>query len=114
MRSLNAAWLRTTAAEVEPHQRVLSGALLLSGMNPIGLGLGPTHLGPIGDTSRASRPRSSHQLAFYTLVPFYVVAILLSLVLARAWGTSWIKGGFAVRDLSRFLAPATTEVSACR
>jgi predicted MFS family arabinose efflux permease len=70
--------------EVEPHQRVLSGALLLLVMNLIGLGLGPTYLGSMSDYFRASHPGNSLQLAFYTLVPFYLVAILLFLVLARA------------------------------
>ncbi len=70
--------------EVEPHQRVLSGALLLLIMNLIGLGLGPTYLGWMSDFFRASHPVNSLQLAFYTLVPFYLVAILLFLILARA------------------------------
>jgi MFS family permease len=70
--------------EVQPHQRVLSGALLLLVMNLIGLGLGPTYLGWMSDYFRAGHPGNSLQLAFYTLVPFYVVAVLLFLVLARA------------------------------
>jgi predicted MFS family arabinose efflux permease len=72
--------------EVQPHQRVLSGALLLLVMNLIGLGLGPTYLGAVSDYFRASHPGNSLQLAFYTLVPFYVVAVLLFLALARALG----------------------------
>lgn len=70
--------------EVQPHQRVLSGALLLLVMNLIGLGLGPTYLGAASDYFRASHPDNSLQLAFYTLTPFYGVAVLLFLVLARA------------------------------
>jgi predicted MFS family arabinose efflux permease len=70
--------------EVEPHQRVLSGALLLLVMNLIGLGLGPTYLGSMSDHFRAGHPGNSLQLAFYTLVPFYVVAVLLFLILAQA------------------------------
>ena len=70
--------------EVAPHQRVLSGALLLLVMNLIGLGLGPTYLGAVSDHFRASHPRNSLQLAFYSLVPFYLVAVLLFLALARA------------------------------
>jgi hypothetical protein len=55
-------------------------------MNLIGLGLGPTYLGAVSDYFRASHPGNSLQLAFYTLVPFYVVAVLLFLALARALG----------------------------
>ena len=71
---------------VQPHQRVLSGALLLLVMNLIGLGLGPTYLGAASDYFRAAHPGNSLQLAFYTLVPFYFVAIALFLALARALG----------------------------
>jgi predicted MFS family arabinose efflux permease len=69
--------------EVQPNQRVLSGALLLLVMNLIGLGLGPTWLGAMSDLFRASHPSNSLQLAFYTLIPFYLVAIALFLLLAR-------------------------------
>ena len=70
--------------EVQPHERVLAGALLLLVMNLIGLGLGPTFLGAVSDYFRPSHPQNSLQLAFYTLVPFYVVAVLGFLWLARA------------------------------
>jgi MFS family permease len=70
--------------EVQPHQRVLAGALLLLVMNLIGLGLGPTYLGAVSDYFRASHPNHSLQIGFYTLVPFYVVAVLLHWSLARA------------------------------
>jgi predicted MFS family arabinose efflux permease len=70
--------------EVLPDQRVLAGALLLLVMNLIGLGLGPTWLGAVSDLLRPSHPDNSLQLAFYTLVPFYVLAVLLHLWLARA------------------------------
>ena len=70
--------------EVRPDQRVLAGALLLLVMNLIGLGLGPTWLGAISDLLRPSHPDNSLQLAFYTLVPFYLLAVLLHLWLARA------------------------------
>ena len=70
--------------EVRPHQRVLSGALLLLVMNLIGLGLGPTYLGAASDYFRHINPQHSLQLAFYTLVPFYVLAALLYLALAGA------------------------------
>jgi len=79
--------------EVQPKQRVLSGALLLLVMNLIGLGLGPTYLGAVSDHFRASHPHNSLQLAFYTLVPFYVVAVLLFLALARALGREEHSGG---------------------
>jgi predicted MFS family arabinose efflux permease len=69
--------------EVRPNQRVLSGALLLLVMNLIGLGLGPTWLGAMSDLFRADHPGNSLQLAFYTLIPFYLVAIGLFLLLAR-------------------------------
>ena len=68
--------------EVRPHQRVLSGALLLLVMNLIGLGLGPTYLGAASDYFHHIDPRHSLQLAFYTLVPFYVLAALLYVALA--------------------------------
>ena len=70
--------------EVQPHERVLAGALLLLVMNLIGLGLGPTFLGAVSDYFRPSHPQNSLQLAFYALVPFYVLAVLGFLWLARA------------------------------
>ena len=70
--------------EVRPEQRVLAGALLLLVMNLIGLGLGPTWLGAVSDFLRPDHPDNSLQLAFYTLVPFYLLAVLLHLWLARA------------------------------
>jgi predicted MFS family arabinose efflux permease len=70
--------------EVRPDQRVLAGALLLLVMNLIGLGLGPTWLGAVSDFLRPEHPDNSLQLAFYTLVPFYLLAVLLHLWLARA------------------------------
>lgn len=69
--------------EVQPNERVLSGALLLLVMNLIGLGLGPTFLGAVSDYFQPSHPQNSLQLAFYTLIPFYVLAVLLHLWLAR-------------------------------
>ena len=70
--------------QVQPHERVLAGALLLLVMNLIGLGLGPTFLGAVSDYFRATHPEHSLQMAFYTLVPFYVLAVLSFLWLARA------------------------------
>lgn len=72
--------------EVRPDQRVMSGALLLLVMNLIGLGLGPTFVGAASDWFRASHPDNSLQMALYTLVPFYFVAIGLFLGLARVLG----------------------------
>ena len=69
--------------EVRPQERVLSGALLLLVMNLIGLGLGPTYLGAVSDLLRASHPHNSLQLAFYTLVPFYVLAAVLFVMLGK-------------------------------
>lgn len=69
---------------VRPNERVLSGALLLLVMNLVGLGLGPTWLGFASDWLRSSNPGHSLQMAFYTLVPFYFLAIGLFLLLARA------------------------------
>ena len=68
--------------EVAPNQRVLSGALLLLIMNLIGLGLGPTYVGAASDFFRASHPGHSLQFAFYTLLPFYGLAVALFLGLA--------------------------------
>ena len=69
--------------EVRPDQRVLSGALLLLVMNLIGLGLGPTFVGAMSDFFRPTHPHNSLQLAFLCLTPFYALAILLFLALAR-------------------------------
>lgn len=69
---------------VAPRQRTLAGAVLLLIMNLIGLGLGPTWLGAASDWFKASHPGHSLQFAFYTLVPFYFIAIALHFALARA------------------------------
>jgi predicted MFS family arabinose efflux permease len=70
--------------EVRPNERVLAGALLLLVMNLVGLGIGPTFLGAVSDWLRPAHPEHSLQLAFYTLVPVYVLAVLSFLWLARA------------------------------
>lgn len=80
---------------VQPHRRVLSGALLLLVMNLIGLGLGPTFLGAVSDHFRHSHPGNSLQWAFYMLIPFYLLAVVLFLMLARALGKEEQKGVFA-------------------
>jgi MFS family permease len=69
--------------EVRPDQRVTSGALLLLVMNFMGMGIGPTFVGAVSDFLHASHPHNSLQLAFYALVPFYILAIVLFLWLAR-------------------------------
>jgi predicted MFS family arabinose efflux permease len=69
--------------EVRPDQRVMSGALLLLVMNFMGLGLGPAYVGAASDHFRASHPEHSLQIALYSLTPFYVVAILIFVALAR-------------------------------
>ncbi|WP_129780716.1 spinster family MFS transporter [Peristeroidobacter soli] len=71
---------------VSARQRTLAGAVLLLIMNLIGLGLGPTWVGAVSDWLRPTHPTNSLQLAFYSLVPFYLIAIVLHLVLARRLG----------------------------
>jgi predicted MFS family arabinose efflux permease len=80
-------------AQVPPHQRVLAGALLLLVMNLIGLGLGPTFVGAVSSHLRPSHPDHSLQLAFYALAPFYIVAVLGFLWLARALEAQDRRGG---------------------
>ncbi|HVS77211.1 MAG TPA: MFS transporter [Steroidobacteraceae bacterium] len=69
--------------EVRPDQRVMAGALLLLVMNFIGLGFGPTYVGAVSDFFHAGHPLHSLQIALYSMTPFYVVAILIFLWLAR-------------------------------
>jgi MFS family permease len=80
-------------AQVPPHQRVLAGALLLLVMNLIGLGLGPTFVGAVSSHLRPSHPDHSLQLAFYAPAPFYIVAVLGFLWLARALEAQDRRGG---------------------
>ena len=84
---LNYFYLSSSVAlvqeEVRPDQRVMSGALLLLVMNFIGLGFGPTWVGAASDWFAAHGTPHSLQAALYTLTPFYVIAILLFLWLAR-------------------------------
>lgn len=82
--------------EVRPDQRVMSGALLLLVMNFIGLGLGPTYVGFASDYFRGAHYAHALQTALYTLVPFYVVAIVLFVALAyvlRRRGTATVPAG---------------------
>ena len=80
---------------VQPDERVISGALLLFVMNLIGLGLGPTFVGIASDFFARSNPDNSLQLAFYSLVPFFVIAILLYLALNFALKREETSGSFA-------------------
>ena len=84
---LNYFYLASSVAlvheEVRPDQRVMSGALLLLVMNFIGLGFGPTWVGAASDWFAAHGTPHALQAALYTLTPFYVIAILLFLWLAR-------------------------------
>ena len=84
---LNYFYLSSSVAlvqeEVRPDQRVMSGALLLLVMNFIGLGLGPTWVGAASDWFASHGAAHALQRALYTLTPFYVIAILLFLWLAR-------------------------------
>ena len=83
---LNYFYLSSSVAlvqeEVAPHQRVMSGALLLLVMNLLGMGIGPTFVGWVSDALHAAHPHNSLQLAFFALTPFYALAIALFLVLA--------------------------------
>ena len=85
--ALNYFYLSSAVAfvqeEVRPDQRVLSGALLLLVMNLIGMGVGPTFVGAMSDAFRHAHPHNPLQLAFLSLIPFYGLAIVLFLVLAR-------------------------------
>lgn len=71
-------------AKVEPEQRTLAGAILLLIMNMVGLGFGPTYLGAMSDMFSAQGHANPLQLAFYTLTPFYLLAIVMHLFLSRA------------------------------
>jgi MFS family permease len=82
--------------ETRPDQRVMSGALLLLVMNFTGLGLGPTYVGAASDFFAVNHPGHSLQIALFTLLPFYFVAIALFLILARVLRRESRKAGGAV------------------
>jgi hypothetical protein len=86
---LNYFYLSSSVAlvqeEVRPNQRVMSGALLLLVMNFIGMGVGPTYVGAASDFFRAAHPENSLQIALYTLIPVYLVAIACSCGWPRCW-----------------------------
>ncbi|HEY2683414.1 MAG TPA: MFS transporter [Steroidobacteraceae bacterium] len=98
---LNYFYLSSSVAlvqeKVRPEQRAMSGALLLLIMNFIGLGLGPTYVGAASDLFRESHPGHSLQLALYTLLPFYVLAIGCFLALARVLKNRKLKKSFATQ-----------------
>ena len=79
--------------EVRADQRVLSGALLLLIMNLVGMGVGPTFVGEMSDAFHTAHPQHSLQLAFLCLTPFYVLAILLFIALARVLARGAAKSG---------------------
>lgn len=85
--ALNYFYLSSSIAlvqeEVLPNQRVMAGALLLLVMNFIGLGLGPTYVGLASDLFHAHGHLNPLQLALTTLTPFYLIAIILFLWLAK-------------------------------
>lgn len=83
--------------EVRPDQRVMAGALLLLVMNLIGMGLGPAFVGEMSDYFHAADPHHSLQLALYSLLPFYGIAILLFLVLARVLRREGLTTGENIR-----------------
>jgi MFS family permease len=98
--SLNYFYLSSSVTlvqeEVRPDQRVMSGALLLLVMNLMGMGIGPTFVGAASDYFHANHPHNSLQLAFWLLVPFYIVAIALFLWLARVLREEQLASGDAL------------------
>lgn len=70
--------------EVRPDQRVLSGALLLLVMNLMALASARPTVGRPSDFFRTSYPDNSLQMALYTLIPFYGLAIVMFVRLAGA------------------------------
>ena len=68
---------------VSARRRTLVGAVLLLIMNLMGLGIGPTWVGAVSDWLHPTHSTHSLQLALYSLVPFYLLAIGLDLALAR-------------------------------
>ena len=102
---LNYFYLSSSVAlvqeEVRPDQRVMSGALLLLVMNFIGLGLGPTYVGAASDWFAAHGIAHALQVALYTLTPFYVVAILIFLWLARVLRGETLRSGGPLKPLTR-------------
>jgi hypothetical protein len=65
-------------------------------MNLVGMGVGPTFVGAVSDHFRPEHPHNSLQLAFLCLAPFYGLAIVLFLILARV-----LKRGIAFSGAKR-------------
>lgn len=65
------------------YPQLVASRMALLVMNLVGMGVGPTFVGAMSDVFRAAHPHNSLQLAFLCLAPFYVVAILIFLALAR-------------------------------
>ena len=78
-----AASVALVQEKVRPDQRVMSGALVLLVMNFIGLGFGPTWVGAASDWFAARGAPHALRSALYTLTPFYLIAILHFLWLAK-------------------------------
>jgi MFS family permease len=101
---LNYSYLSPSVAlvqlETPPNQRVMAGALLLLVINFIGLGLGPTYVGAASDWFRPSHPEHSLQMALYTMTPFFVVASVIFLALARLLGREQPAGAAAAQALA--------------
>lgn len=75
---------------VPPDQRSTASAMLLLCLNLIGLGCGPLFMGMISDATGSLR------IAFYALVPMFILAALANLIAARMLRTppgSWTVGG---------------------
>jgi len=97
--ALNYFYLSSSIAlvqeEVQPNQRVMSGALLLLVMNFIGLGLGPTYVGWASDWFTARGDAHGLTTALLTLTPFYIIASILFFWLAKVLRREDVKVGGA-------------------
>ena len=83
--------------EAQPHQCVMSGGLLLLVINFIGLGLGPTYVGAASDFFHATHPKTSLQIALYTLALFNVLGFCSSYDLRRALFNQRVTTGVRVQ-----------------
>ena len=71
---------------VAPAKRAMSGAILLFGLNIIGLGGGPTFVGFVSDHVKATHGLSPIQIGMLALAP--VTLIVIASHLAAAWSIS--------------------------
>jgi len=71
---------------VAPAKRAISGAILLFGLNIIGLGGGPTFVGFVSDHVKATHGFSPIQIGMLALAP--VTLIVIASHLAAAWSIS--------------------------